>query len=362
MARIPAKSPFPHAMSPAKAEKAGPPGGAPDAATGAAAAKRTDVFETAGSARLFDGLGTKAGAILGAHAARGIEAAKAAAEGLAGIAGAPQGAPEAGSPLGVADLVDRGTTLDDLAAARGGGERPGGVPAHPDTGRAPDLPSNKGGHRFFNLDLTPSSDPRQWASGVAAGDGNAGAKEVWTSPDGNTRTVTTVRDDGTVTQDTTVQEEVPAQRHADGSVTLPGTRNVRRDVTTYNPDGSQHVVHYRWNDTNGTWQETTRELRLPPQEGVDRLLDPNAPVTGGVSMVAPGQNPDFSLPDPDRVDPGPEGGVEEPEASRLRPGEGLVTDPDGVRSERRLTAEMAARLKGTFRLPGPGGDPGPQEG
>jgi hypothetical protein len=197
----------------------------------------------------------------------------------------------------------------------------------------------------------PSSDLRQLAGGIASGDGSNELKQVSTSPDGRVTLVTRFSGDGTVQQETTIQENVPDQRHSDGSYTLAG-EGATRIVDTQYADGTRQVVHYQ-RVGNGDWEEVGRDFRRMPTENESSPLAAYLAWRFGPRASAP-------APEVTKVNPG-DASDSGPAAPKLIPGESIVVNPaaDSAQQSREVSEEMAAHVREKIGDIGtPGGDPG----
>jgi hypothetical protein len=227
-------------------------------------------------------------------------------------------------------------------------EVPGHDPSqHPDAERAQGMPSNrsKAPPSFIGQ---PSHDPRDWASGIAAGDPEIASQGVVGKVVRNeTGTTIYVTKDG---------RNIHVQ-------------NDQRSDWAFHEDGSADTVNYE--RSAGNWVETTREHHLPGSPGIpEQVLPPvkmnlrgdprRMPRDDDASIDPAVRHYDHSARTPaaevTKVDPGPEGAQKQPQAAQLKVPD-LVSEPRERRRE--LSPEDAARL--AERLPrekGPGGHPG----
>ena len=176
--------------------------------------------------------------------------------------------------------------------------------SHPDAALFPQLPNNRdaGGKAGASADaLRPSTNPRDWLSGMASDKDSSftGDKTVEDLPNGDTRT-TYDHGDGT----STIVTDSSIARGQD----LSGGRILMnesvRSIEERNADGSGLTVYYRGGE-HGVWQETHRSYRLPT-EGLNRTLDPGA--DGGTTILPPNYQPKGGgMQNPNRVNPGPQG-------------------------------------------------------
>jgi len=198
---------------------------------------------------------------------------------------------------------------------------------------------------------TPAS-PRDWAKGARGYDPARPAGEshgyAHNEKDPETGTVSNTtfyrREDGSYSGFLQVND------HTDGSQTYVTGR--------VELDGSVNVTYVQV-DANG--DKTTAETIHIPPGAIDRTQDRDA---GGVDPAAAklGRHFDHSAkrgaPVVTHVNPG-----DAPDATssapKIKPGPGLVTDPRD--HELPLDQATADKLKGTFRRPDPGPDPGPPD-
>lgn len=245
----------------------------------------------------------------------------------------------------------------DVTRVRGGDAKAVGLPAripardgrrfeNPLGKYSPDLPGNadKGPTRLVG---SPSSNPRDWMTGSdrewypALPPGSPDGQEYSRNSETGSETWLTRYSDanGDATGFISVTD------HADGTRTFI--------TAEYHKDGSAYV-QYDHVDKDGN--RTDSQQFHFPAKGLNKLLDPSADTPGS------GVNPITGLPDgprhtfmPSQVNPGPEGGTEQPEAPRIQVDRGaLVTDPDALRHGPISPAEIEKRF---HTPPGPGPRP-----
>ncbi len=237
-----------------------------------------------------------------AAAARGLEAARGAAEALRKLPGAPT----------------RGGGLTDIPGANLGGQ--GGrtldlttLPGREDRGGyenplgklAPDLP---GQDRRRNP-LIPSADPRDWSAGLATSGDDEGAAAEGVRP--GTETEITRDKNGEI------REVASVRTHEDGRTSYLRTTFGRDGSTTYegqDRDGNVYREHYPpgrpvpARSVSDVDRGILRRPGRPSGGGIDRTQDPNADGGGGAAVLC------YAMPWKCRVE-GPK-----PNLDRVRPG------------------------------------------
>ncbi len=313
-----------------------------------------------------------------ANQARGLGGAKDAAEAARNVVGLPE-RPDGINP----DLGLGGSKGPDLSKLPG---HDAGIGFEDPTGRLPVLPNNQDKGHTGGAPIGALS-PKQAMQGAASQRGGSRTRfPTYIDPPGPGR-----RGGGGpwLTDDRNDEYGVSPGGNSTGAIMTLHFRSRNGRGTRAEELGRNGVVGWseKWLDSNGNIDQRSSSVNghtvdiyynsgnaskfvdgveVPdrPQGGIDKSQDPDSADTDGAWArwwaKLSGQRPDLGLKNPNKVNPGPDGAMPEPQAPRLQlPEDQLVVNPDPnnpVSVDGVINEETAANLRRTLPTNPGGGD------